>query len=110
MNLRTLILFACAALAGLAQPAAPSTPPADSLAAYAGTYDTGFARMEVTVEEGHLMLQPKGNDKMELVPESEGKFVLKTSGMKVDFTKNNDGKVTEIVLHVGANELRASKK
>jgi len=111
MNLRTLILFCCAALACFGQPAAPaSNPSADSLAAYAGTYDTGFARIEVSVEEGHLMLQPKGNPKSELVAESEDKFVIKASGTKVDFVKGGDCRVTELVLHVGANELRMPRK
>lgn len=68
---------------------------------YAGTYQTEQMTITVTNENGHLMVEPKGQRKIEALPSSETEFFLKDVDAKLVFSLGADGKATEIRLGDG---------
>jgi CubicO group peptidase (beta-lactamase class C family) len=80
-------------------------------AAYVGQYELNPGNIgTVTVENGRLFLQPPGQTKEELFPESETTFFLVVQGgPRVIFVKDAEGKVTEFILRVGSQERKAKK-
>ena len=66
---------------------------------YAGTYDAGQLSITVTNENGHLMIQPRGQRKLEAFASSETEFFVKEADQTLVFTVGADGKATE--MHVG---------
>ena len=66
---------------------------------YAGTYDGGQLTIAITNENGHLMIEPKGQRKQEALPSSETEFFVAAIDMKLTFVAGPDGKATE--LHAG---------
>lgn len=71
---------------------------------YAGQYEVtpGFV-LNITVEADKLWVQPTGQRKAELFPESETKFFFKVVDAQVTFVKDAAGKVTRLVLHQGGD-------
>lgn len=64
----------------------------------------------ITVENGRLFVQPPGQPKEELFPESETTFFLAVPGVPgVTFAKDAEGKVTELILRQGTQERKAKK-
>jgi D-alanyl-D-alanine carboxypeptidase len=55
------------------------------LARYVGKYQTGPMLMTITNENGHLMIEPKGQGKLELLPLSENTFFVKPVDADVAF-------------------------
>jgi CubicO group peptidase (beta-lactamase class C family) len=80
-------------------------------AACAGQYElTPTNTATVTVENGRIFLQPTGQTKEELFPESETTFFpIVQAGMRITFVKDAEGKVTELVLRQGNQERKAKK-
>jgi CubicO group peptidase (beta-lactamase class C family) len=78
--------------------------------AYVGRYqlDTNFV-IEITREGNHLFGQGTGQPKFELFPESETKFFLKIIDAQISFVKDDQGKVTEMVLHQSGKDHPAKK-
>jgi D-alanyl-D-alanine carboxypeptidase len=68
---------------------------------YAGTYEAGPMTITITNEDGHLMFEPKGQRKREVVPSSETEFFMKDPDMSVAFSKIEDGKASEMRLEGG---------
>jgi hypothetical protein len=85
--------------------------PAATLAAYAGTYELrpGFD-LVVTVEDGQLMSQATGQRKNPLFAETETKFFLKVVDAQVEFIKDANGAVTNLILHQGGRDHPAPRK
>lgn len=79
--------------------------PSKVMAGYTGTYQSGAFAFTVTMEDGHLYLQPKGEGKAELFAESETKFFLKITDAEVTFVSGPDGKIKEMVLHQNGRDL-----
>ena len=74
------------------------------LADYVGQYEvrSGFV-LNITLEADKLWVQPTGQRKAELFPESETKFFFKVVDAQVTFVKDAAGKVTRLVLHQGGD-------
>ena len=78
--------------------------------AYAGDYELApnFI-ITVTVEDGKLMGQATGQPKAELYPSSATEFFLKVVDAQMTFVKNEQGQVTQLILHQGGRDLPAKK-
>jgi hypothetical protein len=88
-------------------PAASGDPKAYD--AYAGSYDSPMGVIEVTKEGEKLFAQPAGASKEELSPETEGVFKVASVGAIVTFVKDDNGHVTQAVIRVGDQEIKAKK-
>ncbi len=84
---------------------------AKTLAQYAGTYELrkGFD-LVITVEDGKLMSQATGQGKFQLYADSETKFFPTMFPAEVEFLKDDQGRVTSLVLHQGGRDMTAPKK
>ncbi len=93
-----------AALKRLESPAI--TVNANVLASYAGDYQLapGFV-LTITSESGKLFGQATGQSKFELEPVSETRFEVKIVKAEVEFTKDDKGAVTGLILHQGGRDL-----
>lgn len=79
-------------------------------AALAGDYELApnFV-ITITVEDGRVMGQPTGQDKSELFPKSATEFFLKVVDAQVTFVKDEQGKVTQLILHQNGRHMPAKK-
>ena len=77
---------------------------------YAGEYqlEPGFI-LTITSENGKLMAQATGQPKFELSPSSETEFFLKVVDAQVSFVKDEQGKVTELILNQNGRKMPAKK-
>jgi hypothetical protein len=55
-------------------------------------------------------MQPSGQPKSELYPESETSYFLKIVDAQVEFVKPASGPVTELLLHQGGRDMKATRK
>src|SRR5262245_15856312 len=68
--------------------------------AYAGEYELAPGFSVVFSREGEkFFLQPPGQSKVEIFPESETDFFLDVADAQVTFVKDDKGQVTQVVLH-----------
>ena len=63
----------------------------------------------ITVENGRLMGQPTGQSKSELFPKSATEFFLKVVDAQVTFVKDEQGKVTQLILHQNGRHMPGKK-
>ena len=77
---------------------------------YAGDYElaTNFV-LTITSEDGKLMGQATGQPKAELFPTSETEFFLKSVDAQITFVKNEQGQVTQLILHQNGRNMTAKK-
>jgi len=77
---------------------------------YVGEYELapGFT-ITVTTENDRLIAQGTGQPAVELFPESETKFFLKEVEAQVDFVRDEQGKVTHLILNQGGRQTRGNK-
>src|SRR5260370_36014138 len=68
---------------------------------YVGTYQAEQMTITVTNENGHLMVEPKGQRKIEALPSSDTEFFVKEVEAKLGFSLGADGKATEVRLGQG---------
>lgn len=80
------------------------------LDAYVGRYEvrTGMV-LTVTREGDHLLAQPTGQPRLEILPASETEFFLKVVDARLTFVKDADGKVTHVILYQGKHEEKAKR-
>jgi CubicO group peptidase (beta-lactamase class C family) len=94
-------------------PTVRSVVPVDPkvLSQYAGTFELqpGF-NLVVTLENGQLMTQATGQDKVPIFAESETKFFPVVIDAEIEFFKDDQGKVSYLVLHQGGHDMKAPKK
>lgn len=78
--------------------------------AYAGEYQLvpGFS-LVFTREGDKLFMQPTGQSKVEIFPESETDFFLAVADAQVTFVKDDKGQVNEAILHQNGRKLTAKK-
>ncbi len=78
--------------------------------AYVGDYQLApnFI-MTVTKEGDQLMLQPTGQGKSEIFPESETKFFSKIVNAQIVFNKNDKGVVEQLTLYQNGREVPGKK-
>jgi hypothetical protein len=77
---------------------------------YAGKYAFNPALVLTCTREGErLMVQLTGQPKFEIYPESETEFFLKVVDAQLTFARDDDGKVTHVVLHQGGRDQEAKR-
>jgi CubicO group peptidase (beta-lactamase class C family) len=71
-----------------------------TLESYEGVYAiTPDFAMTVTLEDGQLMVQATGQQKLEVYAETQTKFFLKVVDAQLTFVPGNDGKAKQLILH-----------
>jgi len=82
----------------------------ETLAQYVGRYQIApeFI-LAITVEDGRLMTQATGQNKLEVFAESETKFFLKVVDAQLTFAKDAEGKVTHVTLHQNGQDRKAPR-
>jgi hypothetical protein len=82
----------------------------DVLRQYVGRYDLSGSRavVEVTLEGDHLMIDPGGMGKIQLIAMSETSFSME--GNIVEFLKDAKGAVTGVVQHWTENDRYATRR
>lgn len=78
---------------------------------YVGTYELrpNFD-LVVTVKDGQLITQATGQGTVPMLAESETKFFPTRFEAEIDFVKDDQGKVTGIVLHQNGQETKGARK
>jgi CubicO group peptidase (beta-lactamase class C family) len=77
---------------------------------YVGEYQLSPNLMMVVTREGDkLMVQPTGQGKSEIFPESETKFFSKVVNAQLVFSKNDKGEVDKLILYQNGNEVPGKK-
>ncbi|HSC26377.1 MAG TPA: serine hydrolase [Vicinamibacterales bacterium] len=77
---------------------------------YVGEYQLAPAFILTITRDGdRLMAQATGQQKLEIFPESETKFFLKAVEAQITFVKDDQGKVTHLILHQGGRDQQAAK-
>jgi len=81
------------------------------LAQYVGIFELrkGFD-LAVTLENGQLLIQATGEGKVPLYAETETKFFATVIPAGIEFVKDGQGKVTDLVLHRNEHDMKAPKK
>jgi CubicO group peptidase (beta-lactamase class C family) len=81
------------------------------LASYVGTYELApqFS-LAFTMEDGHLEAQATGQSKFSMLAESETKFFPSEFDAEIEFVKDDQGKVTNIILRQNDHEIKGMKK
>jgi CubicO group peptidase (beta-lactamase class C family) len=81
------------------------------LAVYAGTYALApNFDLVITDENNQLQAQATGQGKAPIYPESETKFFPIVVDAEIEFVKDDQGKVTSLVLHQNGHDMKAPKK
>jgi CubicO group peptidase (beta-lactamase class C family) len=81
------------------------------LAGYAGTYEIGpNFDLVVTVEDGRLVTQATNQPKFPLLAESDTKFFPIAFEAQLEFVKDDQGKVTHVILHQNGRDTKAPRK
>lgn len=81
------------------------------LATYVGTYEVEPQfNMVVTMQDGHLMMQPTGQASFSMFAESATKFFPTAFDGEVEFVKNDRGDVSSMMLRQNGHETKALKK
>jgi D-alanyl-D-alanine-carboxypeptidase/D-alanyl-D-alanine-endopeptidase len=65
--------------------------------------------LTVTVEDGKLMAQATGQQKLQVFAESPTKFFYKVVDAQITFEKDSSGKVTQLVLHQHGQDMPAKR-
>jgi hypothetical protein len=78
--------------------------------AYAGEYQIipGFS-LVFSREGDKFFLQPTGQSKVEIFPESETDFFLAVADVQVSFVKDDKGQVSQAILHQNGRNQTAKK-
>jgi len=78
----------------------------ETLKSYAGTYALfSEFKLTVTVEDGRLMVQATGREKLPVFAESETEFFYKVVDARITFERGADGKVKRLVLHQNGQDM-----
>jgi len=78
--------------------------------AYTGQYElTPNIILTVSREGDSLYLQPTGQGKFELFPESKTEFFVKTVDAQITFVREENGQVTKLILHQNGQDIPAKK-
>ena len=86
-----------------------AVPPA-VLARYVGAYELApRVNIKITLAGNQLMGQLSGQAKFPLSAESETLFFLKVVDAQIEFNKDENGAVTELVLHQGGLDQKARR-
>jgi CubicO group peptidase (beta-lactamase class C family) len=88
----------------------PKKVDASILDSYVGKYELQIGRFLILTREGDkLMAEFPGDEKVELVPESESRFFVKEAGGSLTFGRDKEGKITGFVFTAGLQTILAKK-
>ena len=77
---------------------------------YAGEYQlTPTATFKIVRRENKLIAQTGDGEEMELLPESETDFFIRSSGARVSFSRDGEGRVAGFTYRAGSIQLPAKK-
>lgn len=80
------------------------------LKTYVGEYElTPGAEFTVGLEGDKLTVQFTGQSSLQIFPESEAEFFYKEVDAQITFEKDENGKVTGLILHQGGEDYKAKK-
>jgi len=65
--------------------------------------------LTVTREQDRMFGQVSGQEKFELFPEKKDKFFLKVADVQISFTRDTQGKVTDLTVHQGGQDIPGKK-
>ncbi|HWF10814.1 MAG TPA: DUF3471 domain-containing protein [Bryobacteraceae bacterium] len=84
----------------------------DALSKYTGTYEFSPGKTATITLGGELLFLRLDTNplKLPLVPDSETRFVSRTNGDLLDFTRDAAGTVTGFVFHQGSGDRKAVRK
>jgi hypothetical protein len=78
--------------------------------AYVGQYEVPMLGVITITREGNrLFLQPSGESKEELIPKSATQFSVPSIGTEVVFVRDEKGKVTQVIIRHGGQEMQGKK-
>ena len=81
------------------------------LADYVGTYEFGPGLdLVVTLEDNQLMAQAPGQDRAQLFAMTETEFFTEANNVRFEFVRGDDGNVTDVIAHMGPNDITAPRK
>jgi CubicO group peptidase (beta-lactamase class C family) len=84
--------------------------PREQLSSYVGTYQLApKVKMTMTLDGDQMMTQLSGQQKLQVFPESDGKFFLKVVDAQLEFVKDANGKVTDVILHQNGRDQTAPR-
>jgi len=66
--------------------------------------------LQVTAEDGKLMVQATGQEKFQVFAESKTKFFLKVVDAQLTFVPDKDGRVNKVILHQGGRDLEGVRQ
>ncbi len=76
---------------------------------YVGSYQATQMTISITSENGHLMIEPKGQRKLEAIATSETEFFVKQVDATLAFTLGPDNKATELRVVLGGSPMVAKR-
>ncbi len=65
--------------------------------------------IEVFIKDGKLFERATGQEAFEIYPESESKFYMKVVDAQIEFKRDENGKVNEMILYQGGREVPGKK-
>jgi CubicO group peptidase (beta-lactamase class C family) len=84
--------------------------PRETLGTYVGTYELQpRIKIMITLAGDQLQGQLSGQGKLPLFAEAEGKFFLKVVDAQLEFLKDANGKITNVILHQNGRDQRAHR-
>ena len=95
------------------RPSIRAVVPVDAkvLSDYPGTYEmTPQFSLVISNDEGYLSVQASGQPKLQLFAESPSTFFIKEVDAEVEFVRDEQGKVTSLILHQGGHDNKAVRK
>lgn len=79
--------------------------------AYAGVYELAPGLdLAVTRDGDRIFVQPTGQEKVEIFPESETAFFLKVTDAQIVFTSDAGGRAAGLVFHQGGRQIPGKRK
>ena len=63
----------------------------------------------ITTEDNHIYAQLTGQDAFEIFPMSESEYFYKVVDAKITFERDENGNVTNLVLHQNGQDMPATK-
>lgn len=66
--------------------------------------------LDITLEDGHLVGQATGQSKLRLYAESSTRFFPLEIDATIEFVKDDQGKVSKMILHQGGHDVPAPRK
>lgn len=77
---------------------------------YTGVFEgEGVGRLTITLEDGGLFVEPEGEGKLPVFPETETTFSPRSIPARLEFTFGSDGMVDGLIVHQGGQSIRAQK-